>query len=123
LKLEWEHSCGKIFTSQISERGLRKCPRCSSGSSTAEREIGDILEQRGERILRRDRSLGFEVDIYLPDRKIAIEYDGTYWHSTLFEDEKKCTKKLERATKAGIRLITVQEHCWAFEREKVLMIF
>ena len=52
-----------------------------------------------------------ELDIWLPDIKVAIEYNGTYWHS--LEDRKISDhfKKLQCESK-GIRLISISEKDW-----------
>lgn len=50
-----------------------------------------------------------EIDIYIPDKKIAIECNGIYWHS----DEKKSKKyhlnKYHECEKNGITLISLWE--------------
>ena len=30
----------------------------------------------------------YELDIYIPDKKIAIEYDGLHWHSEIHNENK-----------------------------------
>lgn len=119
VELRWQHSCGNVFTSNITSRGLRNCPRCSYGSSSAERALGDWLENTGETVIRRDRSFGFEIDLYLPERNLGIEYDGTYWHSARFVSREKAMEKLESCERAGLQLITLQEHLWLLQEDKV----
>ena len=47
-----------------------------------------------------------ELDIYIPSKKIGIEYDGARWHkSSLVNDE----KKYEACKQAGIFLIRIRE--------------
>lgn len=62
---------------------------------------------------------GFEYDIYIPDLKLAIEYDGNYWHSfgkNNQEEEKSkraySNKKLNNALDSGITLLTIFESEW-----------
>lgn len=117
----WVHTCGREYTSNITFRGIRSCPRCSTSTSKAEREIGDWLEKQGLKVIRRDRTqLGIEVDIYLPEKKIAIEYDGTYWHSARFVSAEKTLEKLKLAEKSGVKLITIQEHQYFMRKEQVI---
>jgi hypothetical protein len=55
----------------------------SSFKSAAEYEIIEFLESLGvSNIVHSWRGLGTEIDIYLPDHNMAIEYDGIYWHSS-----------------------------------------
>ena len=119
VELRWKHTCGRIYQSNISTRGLRFCPRCSNGSSRAEREIGDWLEANGLVVQRRDTTYGFEMDLFLPELKIGIEYDGTYWHSARFVSKEKSMQKLEASERLGIHLITIQEHLWLTSPEKI----
>lgn len=51
----------------------------------------------------------YELDIYLPHRKLAIEYNGTYWHSKVPKDYH--LKKSLLCREKGIRLI----HIYGFE--------
>jgi hypothetical protein len=64
------------------ERGFlcRVCyPRMTSKEEIA---IGDYIESLGLSIIRNDRSLisPKEIDIYVPEKKYAIEFNGLYWH-------------------------------------------
>ena len=58
-----------------------------------------------------------ELDIWLPDIKVAIEYNDTYWHS--LEDRKIIDhfKKLQCESK-GITLITIPEQNWSDDSDK-----
>jgi Zn ribbon nucleic-acid-binding protein/uncharacterized protein with PIN domain len=60
----------------------RRCPKCANtGISNLEKEIGEYIKNiyDGE-IKFNDKEIlsGLEVDIYIPDLKIAIEFDGLY---------------------------------------------
>lgn len=64
---------------------------------------------------------GKEIDIYLPDYKIGIEYNGNYWHSYPVKDMKYHQDKSIQAAKVGIRLIHIFEYEWKDSkiREKI----
>ena len=47
-----------------------------------------------------------EIDIYIPDIKIGVEYDGKYYHSKTIQKDFKKNKKIENM---GISLIRVRE--------------
>lgn len=54
-----------------------------------------------------------ELDIYIPDLKIAIEFNGIYWHSKRIKQDKKYHfNKSILCQNAGIRLIHIYEHEW-----------
>ena len=66
-----------------------------------------------------------EIDIYLPEKCIGIEFNGTYWHSSLANTPKNYHfNKSILAEKAGIRLIHIYEYEWADLdcREKIKMM-
>lgn len=105
--------------------GQTQCPQCSIGYSTsvAEQEIAEFVASLGTVITRNDRSVitPMEVDIYIPSKKIAIEYNGLYWHS---EEQGKSKyyhfNKWKACQDAGIQLVTIWEDEWR-DRKGVVM--
>jgi hypothetical protein len=61
------------------------CKRCSmNGVSKGETEISDFIRYNySGKIITNDRELleGLELDVYLPDENLAIEFNGFTWHS------------------------------------------
>ena len=57
-----------------------------------------------------------ELDIWLPDIKVAIEFNGTYWHSLPNKIESDKFKKIQCESK-GIRLLTISESDWNNEQD------
>lgn len=55
---------------------------------------------------------GNELDIWLPDKNIAIEYNGNFWHSDVKKEKTYAVRKYEMAARAGVRLIQIQEWQW-----------
>lgn len=53
-----------------------------------------------------------ELDIWIPSRKIALEYNGTYWHSTQNKTKEYHKNKTIECAKRGIRLIHIFEYEW-----------
>lgn len=54
----------------------------------------------------------YELDIYIPEFKLAIEFNGDYWHSTLLKDKYYHQQKTIDCAKRGIRLIHIFEYEW-----------
>ena len=79
-----------------------------------------VIEHSNRKILKNKK----ELDIYIPERKLAIEFNGTYWHSSLYKDEMYHQEKSIEALKNKIRLIHIFEHEWEDEitRNKLLNI-
>ena len=61
---------------------------------------------------------GLEIDIYLPQKKIGIEYNGSYWHRV---GGRKYTPKMKTqlAIKKGIRLIHIYDYEWVNNKEMI----
>ena len=57
-----------------------------------------------------------ELDIWLPDIKVAIEFNGTYWHTLPNIVESDKFKKIQCESK-GIRLLTISESDWNNEQD------
>lgn len=57
--------------------------------------------------ISRYKELGFELDIYIPELKMAFEYDGYYWHKD--KQEKDHFKDLQ-CKKNDITLIRIREN-------------
>lgn len=100
------------------------CPKCGFVESKAENEIYDILSSIPNIIVeKRNKSIleGKELDIYLPEFNVAIEYNGLHWHSEEFKIDKNYhLEKLEACNTRGVKLIQVFEDEWIEHKEIVL---
>lgn len=100
------------------------CPKCDHQTiSNFELEIRDYINSiTDEQILYGDRSIldGLEVDIYIPSRKICIEANGIYWHSTKFREDKNYHfNKTKLAEDKGLNLIHIYEDEWYSNQEAI----
>jgi hypothetical protein len=101
------------------------CPVCcnSSGYSRPQTEILNFIKQFEINALEKQKFLGRkELDILVPELKLAIEYCGIYWHT---EDSPTPrgrnyhnSKRLE-CEKQGIRLITMFSDEWETRKPQV----
>ena len=110
----------------------RKCNPSLNGKSKTEIELQDYVKSIYPGIiLCNDRTLldGKELDIYLPDINVAIEYNGTYWHG--YRNDVKCSlsdfkKNIEfkriACQERGVRLLTIDE-CDYLDRPDVFKKF
>lgn len=63
-----------------------------------------------------------ELDIYLPDKNIAIEYNGVHWHSEKIKNGKNLYAnhdKWKKCKDLGIQLITIWEDEWLYKKDIV----
>lgn len=88
------------------------CPTCSIHLSKNEQSIFEFIKLYCPDVSQRDRELiaPYELDIIIPSRNIAIEYNGLLWHSDLYKSDKYYhANKTKLCNKAGYRLIHVWE--------------
>ena len=94
------------------------CLKCNpiviSTVSREESSLYDYIKELSNNVIQSDKNIlnGHELDIFLPDKKIAIEYDGLYWHCELNKETTYHLKKTETCEKQGIQLIHVFEDEW-----------
>lgn len=101
--------------------GSGVCPKCGSGTSKQEVDVGAFLEGqtpgwkfRAKRIIPPQ-----ELDIYHPQKKLAVEFCGIYWHSEEYLASTYHLEKLQAAEAKGIRLITLFEDEWLAKKPVV----
>ena len=105
--------CNNIFREKIcavtSTNGL--CPDCRNRTySDAEKDLAEYIKNLGFNIVTNSKLTGNSqtFDIYVPERKVAIEYNGLYWHSERNGRGKDYHfDKLADCAKLGIRLIYI----------------
>lgn len=119
--------CQLVFDGSF-ENGLSlRCPTCnpyiaSSGEIELVAYIKSIytgpLKEKNREVIRPK-----ELDVYLPDLKLAIEYDGIYWHSELAgkESDYHLQKTNECAAK-GVQLLHIFETEWLHKQDIVKAI-
>jgi len=97
-------------THQKFDLGLLK-----ANSSSYENEIATWLTAIGVNFIQHEKSLihPFELDFYLPDHKLAIEFDGLYWHGESQGKTKNYHKnKTQLCKDKGVNLIHIFEDEW-----------
>lgn len=92
-------------------------------SSEAENEIRDYITSLGYKC-EKNRSLlhGKELDIYIPEAKIAIEYNGNKFHTENFghKDRQYHLSKTNECNASGITLIQIFEDEYQLHKDIVL---
>jgi hypothetical protein len=81
------------------------CPKCNPVWSIPELRIISELKPIFPSIQHRAILQGFEVDVYIPELKVGIEYDGVYWHQDKHEKDQKKNLSLT----SSILLIRIRE--------------
>jgi hypothetical protein len=119
LCIEYNLNYGSLTNRLLSEEFYKKYYECYSfPKQQKQKEIFDILVGMGLDVILNDRSIisPLELDIYIPDKKIAIEFNGSYWHSeaclSSIEARNKHINKLKLCRNKKIRLFNIFENTW-----------
>jgi len=81
--------CDDEFSFIIEDGKIPVCRKCNpferNPFSKGEKELSEWLKSLGLTIEENNRTIldGKELDIYIPEKNIAIEFNGIYWHSEL----------------------------------------
>jgi len=97
--------------------------RQTSNYSLVEREISTFIQSLNISVIENTRSIidPYELDLYMPDFKLAIEVNGLYWHSfhpsgMKQENKSQHLNKTIECTKLGIDLIHITDQEWRDKR-------
>jgi glutaredoxin len=95
------------------------CPKCTNIISKGQKEIYNFINYYNTAILEdRDNYFPYFIDITIPDKKIAIEYNGVYWHSLNqgIRELSHLNEKRLNLEKLGLRVINIYEDEWINSR-------
>lgn len=113
-------SCGattynSIFNIDCNHKEKITCNKCRP-SSNFEIEVFEYIKSLIDSdIIRNDRKIihPYELDIAIPDKKIAIECNGVFWHSEQQgKDKKYHLQKYQKCASNNIRLMHISDYIW-----------
>lgn len=108
-KVWWKCALGHSWKATISSRGKNGCPKCNDfGTSFPEQSVYFYVKQVYGDAINRFKGEPWELDVYMPSSKIAVEYDGRMFHKgekQVIRDNKKDAWCREQ----GIKLIRIRE--------------
>ena len=96
------------------------CPKCYSKGSKGETELQEFVNTICINSVNNNKELigPKELDIVIPDKKIAIEFNGLYWHTEeLLGSKHYHLNKTQLCAKEGYELIHVWEDSWNLKKE------
>jgi hypothetical protein len=112
------NQCGNAFDSTVYVPNNVFCELCHPDKKkSGEKSLLDFLnsELNGKVVSRHNRTIldGKELDFYIPDLNVAIEYNGLYWHKESTRVSKNYhLDKTKSCEEKGIKLIHVFENEW-----------
>lgn len=117
-KIWWTCEKGHSIFSPVKDTSSKCYKCCSSGISRSEEEllayVKSILPEDIE-VEENTRKVipPYELDIYIPDKHVAIEFNGIYWHSEKNgKDRNYHRNKWTQCKQNGVQLITIWEDDW-----------
>lgn len=112
------------------------CMKCRSKKGRVRRSKGELqvqahLEENfNYKIIPSYRELGFEIDLFIPELNLGIEYNGDFWHSDLhlvpkhgITAEQYHTQKLTACRDNGIALAFLWDSDWKRSNSEVVDAF
>ena len=107
--------CGMEFDSVL--QTMPSCPKCFA-KSKVQVELFNYVKSLGFEPILDNRSLikGIELDIYIPELKIAFEYNGLYWHRDDARSIDYHRNKTQLCLEKGIKLY----HIWSSDPTDVV---
>jgi len=108
------------------------CTGYGKNRSRAEDEINEFLQQYNINTIKNAKVNGIEIDLFIPDKAVGIEYNGVLWHSygTTYpcnshhetSGRQKHSIKNQICQTNNINLITVFENEWILKKDIVKSI-
>jgi len=116
-------TCQKVSEKTIvMVRNAPVCYHCHPKESAGQIQLYEFVKSLCPDAVLSDRTVirPKELDVYVPSKKVAVEYNGLYWHSEVCNTNKfHLTEKRDLCEAAGVRLINIFEDEWRDKREIV----
>lgn len=116
-------TCGaKVKRSLHTLRYSPECPACIGKDSKPQLEIYSFVKSLRSDAISSDSTVikPKHLDVYVPSKRFAIEYNGLYWHSTAVnKDPSYHQRKSDACREAGIDLFHVYADDWQNKRSIV----
>lgn len=122
-----DHMFGNVFRHNKNGFRYNKPPLCKScknslTSSNIEQEIADYVSvfYLGECIKNSKNIISpLELDLYYPEKKVAIEFNGDYWHSSEFKHKNYHYNKFKSCLEKEILLVSIFESEWNNKKDEI----
>ena len=118
-----------VFTQILNDhKDGHGCQTCGIRKSGGESEIKEWLLSLDkdleliEDFSIKDSDKKLELDLYLPEYNLGIEYHGLYWHSTKFRNKNYHREKYNFFKEHDIQVIQIFENEWKLKKDIVKSI-
>ena len=90
------------------------------GKSEMESNLLSFIKEyyNGEILLNNKNIINpYELDIFIPELKLAFEFNGLFWHSELYKENNYHLNKTDDCEKQKIQLIHIYEDDWLYKQD------
>lgn len=121
------HNIFRINSNDIKPNSHNLCHKCYANisQSSPELEIKDIINTMyNGRCIENSRSIipPLELDLYYPEKNVAIEFNGNYWHDENHKPKDYHFNKFKLCKEKGIRLVSIYESDWYNKRDNIISL-
>lgn len=109
------NDCGRIFEKEANSFLQHNgCPYHNCNSSYKEKELFSFIKSMCNDAINNDRKTldGYELDVLVPSKQIAFEFDGIFWHNENNKPNDYHLNKTIICNNKGVRLIHIFEDEW-----------
>ena len=121
ISREYKVSLKHVYN-EIHRNNIKLQYKWDSPSSLSEREVREFVESiYKEEVIYGDRSIisPQELDIYIPGKQLAIEFNGLYWHSYIVNKDKNYhLNKTTLCEDKDIQLLHIFENEWLNDNKR-----
>lgn len=101
-----------------------KSGKTTANTSHMERELRDFIRSLGfpeatNHWLKSDKGRPQELDVYVKEKNIAVEFNGLRYHTSRFKEKNYHLDKTELCEKNNIQLVHIFEHTWKNRKYQV----
>lgn len=119
------HNIFRINSNDIKPNSHNLCNKCYANisQSSPELEIKDIINAMyNGKCIENSRSIipQLELDLYYPEKNIAIEFNGNYWHDENHKPKDYHFNKFKLCKDKNIRLVSIYESDWYNKRDNII---
>lgn len=127
LSVWWKgQECGHVWQQRVNQRSRgHGCVVCWKPWSLGEKQIVKFIESEYPTLQLRENFRGdflglLELDIFLEEIHLGIEFNGNYWHDESRDPSirERHLRKLRLCEQAGVRLAVVWEEDWRNRQEE-----
>ena len=121
------HNIFRINSNDIKPNSHNLCHKCYANisQSSPELEIKSIITAMyNGKCIENSRSIipPLELDLYYPEKNVAIEFNGNYWHDENHKSKDYHFNKFKLCKDKNIRLVSIYESDWYNKHDNIISL-